>query len=91
MTEDNSKYAGLKLKGVHFINRVSGRSLACPFCGSDEPALLAGLISLSARIHTASVSEDQKLAGFLCPSSHLFFVRECDVSPADGNAPSTTN
>ena len=80
------EYGGLKaLPGVQFVSFPALGRVVCPFCGNQNVGRLAGKISFAAKISGDDLLDDdtQPLAGFICPSSHIFFLREQDIVPAE--------
>lgn len=66
--------------GVRVLTCVGLPELSCPFCGDANPAMLAGKIAFEAKLGGDDFWEGQ-MVGFLCPQSHLFFLRNEDVAP----------
>ena len=76
----SGNYADLQAtEGIRFESCALAKRVLCPFCSSDEAALLAGDINLTAQISNENVAEEVTLAGFIRPESHVFFLRERDV------------
>jgi hypothetical protein len=68
----------LALDGVELIQSSSIRGVACPFCHSKEVALFSGRVSIVATM-SGSPFAGSTLSCFVCPDSHLFFLREEDA------------
>ncbi len=55
--------------------------VTCPLCANSTVALLLTKVNFSATLDGENfVEETQPLAAFICPKSHIFFLRERDVA-----------
>jgi hypothetical protein len=68
----------LALDGAKLIQSSSIKGVACPFCRSKEVALFSGRVSFVATM-SGSPFAGSTLSCFVCPDSHLFFLREEDA------------
>jgi len=81
------QYAGLlKVDGTRFVSSSSLQPVTCPLCLSDEAALLTGKVRFAATMNNEVVTDDEPLAAFVCPRSHVFFLRERDYVPLSGES-----
>ncbi len=56
--------------------------VTCPLCANSTVAFLLTKVNFSATLDGENfVDETQALAAFICPRSHIFFLRERDVVP----------
>ena len=56
--------------------------VTCPLCANSTVALLLTKVNFSATLEGENfVEETQPLAAFICPKSHIFFLRERDIVP----------
>ncbi len=75
----SSPYADLlALEGVQVTYSTSIKTVACPFCLSKEVALFTGRIGFVATMDAEPFC-GSTLSCFVCPDSHLFFLREEDA------------
>lgn len=82
MANENPEYSGLpSIPGVRFGSYQSMQTLSCPFCSSPNSIHLIGKISFAATISGNDLFDGrtQPLAAFICPQSHVFFLREQDA------------
>ena len=83
MIDDSPKYGGLiGLPGTRFLPSASMGTLICPLCGDESVIHLTGDVIFSAKMKMShdDLSEG-KLAAFVCPRSHIFFLMERDNIP----------
>ena len=82
MSDDRSSSYGNfpPASGIRALTCIGLPKLSCPFCGDTNPAMLAGKIAFEAKLGGDDFWEGQ-MVGFLCPQSHLFFLRNEDVAP----------
>jgi hypothetical protein len=73
-----------EIPGVRIAYFESLRRVICPFCANADVVYLSGKVSFSAEMSGNDLfdGEPQSLAAFLCPNSHIFFLREPDIVPA---------
>jgi hypothetical protein len=64
---------------VKVLTCVGLPKLSCPFCGAANTAVLAGKIAFEAKLGGDDFWEGL-MVGFVCPQSHLFFLRNEDVA-----------
>ncbi len=56
--------------------------VTCPLCANSTVALLLTKVNFSATLDGENfVDEAQPLAAFICPKSHIFFLRHRDIAP----------
>lgn len=76
------EYSGLMgIPGVRSTSYPSSQAIACPFCANADVVHLTGKITFGAKISGNDLfdGEPQPLAAFICPRSHVFFLRESDI------------
>jgi hypothetical protein len=87
MSYDKSReYAGITaVSGVRLTSYPSLPDVNCPICASAEVAYLLGKVTFAAKMNGEDLldGESQPLAAFICPQSHIFFLREQDVIPSE--------
>jgi hypothetical protein len=66
--------------GVKSVNCVGLPKVICPLCGDEDTAMLAGKIAFEAKLGGDDFWQGN-MVGFICPQSHLFFLRNEDVGP----------
>jgi hypothetical protein len=55
--------------------------VTCPLCANSTVALLLTKVNFSATLEGENfVEKTQPLAAFICPKSHIFFLRERDIA-----------
>src|SRR3954471_21569939 len=87
MKTSSPMYAGLlKVDGTRFVSCSSLQPVTCPLCSSNDAALLTGNVRFAATMNNEVVTDDEPLGAFVCPRSHVFFLRERDYVALSGES-----
>jgi hypothetical protein len=73
---------GQVIARLQAVSSPSLAAFACPFCANTEVVLLMGKVMFSATMAHQDLLAPVKvmLAALICENSHMFFVRENDLT-----------